>query len=230
MVDDGQDILLAIAYRSHPVCIWSPLDMQMIGQCGPRGVNGVNGMVFNSNPEIPVLIISFTRGHLYVYNYTTMDLEQSVPGVYADCLACSGDGHTLVTGTAWGLLRVFHFDADHNQNITLKTIYQVKVTGDGVQSVAFNSDGLRFVDIVRRQCRVWEPAALLTKDMDPDSLSEALSQSSITEKSRIRITSPPDVSQDGRFIFAGREHGSVTVFSAVDGHEICEACTHGRET
>lgn len=230
--DNGEDMLLAVAYRSHPVCIWNPLDMQMLGQCGAAGVNGITAMAFNPNPEIPALVVSYAHGDLCLYDYSTMDLEHSIPKTFADCVSCSMDGRTLVTGSSHGVIQVFEFDMGHRDNMILAPIYRVKAATDAVRGVAFSFDGLRFVDIVRRQCRVWEPAALVRKDNELESTSEAfpLSQpaASIVEAPQnTLVTSRLVSSQDGRFVMAGRKNGSVVIFSAQDGSEVCEAYSHG---
>lgn len=228
-IDNGQDMLLAIAYRSHPVAIWTPLSMQMIGQLEATGINGVNDMVFNPNPETPALVISYAHGDLCLYNFETMSLEHSLPGVFADCLSCSMDGRTLVTGNSEGIIQVFGFSIVDDGSMILTSIYRIKSTVDAIRDVAFSFDGLRFVDIVRRQCRIWEPSALLSRDKKQiGGTNEAASQPPANVPRQVRITSPPAASQDGRLIIAGREDGTVGVYSATDGTEICEACTHGK--
>lgn len=231
-VGNNEDILLAVAYRSHPVSIWSPLDMQMLGRCGTAGLNGVTSMVFNPNPEIPALVVSFAPGDLCLYDYRTMDLTHLIPNVFADCVSCAWDGRALVTGSSHGVIQVFEFDMGYDGNMLLSPIYRVKAATEAVRGVTFSFDALRFVDITRRQCRIWEPAALMRKDNELESMSEAIpfSQpaiSTVDVPKLALITSRPVATQDGRFIIAGRKDGTVAVFSAQDGTEVCEACTHG---
>jgi hypothetical protein len=72
-------ILMAVGYRSHPVSVWSSLDVQKLGECENVNTNGVLDMTFNPNPEINALVMSYANGELCVYNYLTMLLDVKRP-------------------------------------------------------------------------------------------------------------------------------------------------------
>lgn len=230
----GYDLLLAVAYRSHPVCIWNPLELQFLGRCGSASTNGVNDMAFNPNPEITALIVAEAHGSLCVYNYSTMRLDFEVPKIFADQVACSRDGRTLAVGSSQGVIQIFEFDLGRGGNIILAPIYRVQAASDAIRGVSFSFDGLRFVEISRRQCRGWEPAALVRKDNELESTSEAIilpqgtANSSPNSGSHPQISTQLVASQDGRFIFAGKTDGSVYVWLVSDGQELGVAYRHSR--
>lgn len=158
------DSLLAVGYRSHPVIIWDPMELQPLRECGTLNPNGINDMVFNPNYDIPVLVVSNAHGSLEVFGYTTMKLDSSTPNLFANCLSCSKDGRSLVCGTSDGTIYVYKYDQGCTGNIVLTPIYRINSVEEAIKGVAFHFDGLRFVDVTRRQCRVWEPAALVRRD------------------------------------------------------------------
>jgi WD40 repeat protein len=149
-----ENVLMAVGYRSLPVSVCSPLELQQLGECGNGNANGILDMTFNPNSDINALILSYANGDLCVYNYATMDLDMKKPRVYSTSLAYSQDGRTLVTGSSQGMIQVFEFDLSRNGGIILIPIYRVRASSSGISSVAFNADGLRFVGISRRQCQV----------------------------------------------------------------------------
>lgn len=215
---------MAVAYRSHPVCLWNPLELQFLGRCGSASPNGVDGMAFNPNPDITALIVAEAIGRLCVYDYSTLQLDFEVPRVFADHLACSRDGRTLVTGNSQGVIQIFQFDLGPGGNIILAPIYRVQAASDHIRGVSFSANGLRFVEINRRQCRGWEPAALVRKDKELDSTSEAVPSSN--SGSHPQISAQLVASKDGRLIFAGKTDGSIYVWLASDGQDLGVAYRH----
>lgn len=230
---EGCDLLLAVGYRNHPVYIWSPLELELLGECEMRVVNGVEDMVFNPNPEIIALVVAYTDGSICIYNYATMGLDLFMPNVFAITLSCSRDGRTLVTGGSQGVIQVFEFDLGRADNTVLTPIYRTDPFDDAIRGLAFSFDGLRFVDVSRRQCRVWEPAALVRKANELESTSEAISlpertmgMLEIPEHSQITTTLV--ASKDGHTIFAGKSDGCVSVSSTADGSELGVISSHAR--
>ncbi|KFA52959.1 hypothetical protein S40293_09406 [Stachybotrys chartarum IBT 40293] len=228
----GYELLMSVGYRSHPVAIWSPLEMQLLGSCGTGTANGVFDTLFNPNPEIVALVVAYAQGDLCVYNYTTMKLDLTRPNVHAIRLSCSQDGRTLVTGNSRGVIQVFEFDLDRAGDIILTPIYRAQAFESGIRSIALSFDGLRFVAIGRRQCQVWEPAALVRTDNELESISEAIPLAqggSPVSRTPVKdqITTPLLAFNDGLLILAGKSDGDVAVFSSTDGLEIGIAYTHG---
>ncbi|KAH6678875.1 NACHT and WD domain-containing protein, partial [Plectosphaerella plurivora] len=208
------DVLLAVAYRSYPVLVWDPMEMQLLGKCEAPGTNGVDDMLFNPNPDIPALVVSYSNGSLNVFNYISMTPDSSRSHVYANSISCSKDGRSLVCGTSQGSIHLYEFDQGYDGEIFLTPIYRINALEESIRGLAFHFNGLRFVDITRRQCRVWEPAALVRRDNEVENLPQ-ISTSLVT-------------SADGHLMAAGNSHGQVTLFSTHDGIEVGTAYSHNQ--
>ncbi|KAI1209723.1 WD40-repeat-containing domain protein [Annulohypoxylon truncatum] len=230
----GETVLLAVGYRNYPIFIWNALELQPLGQCEADENNGIDDMTFNPNPEIAALAVSYSDGRLCIFNYTTMAPTFTRPSVFANSIACSPDGRSLVTGSSRGAIEVFEFDQDQAGNTVLVPIYGIQGFDDSIRGVAFSTDGLRFVDLHDRQCRVWAPAALLRKDNELESVSDAAPP--VPQIVGVRgdgeegpeITSAMAVSSNGGgYVVAGRSNGEVVAFSAEDGKELGVLYRHG---
>lgn len=226
-------ILLAVGYRKHPVLIWNTLEQQVLGQCVVDANNGIDDMVFNPNPDIIALIVSCNDGRLCIFDYLTMKLTFTMPNVYAQSVACSPDGHSLVTGGSHGMIEVFDFDHDYDGNTILMPIYRIDGLYDSVRGVAFSFNGLRFLDVHSQQCRVWEPTALVRKNNELESTSDAATLPVTTVgmlngPEEPEITSLLEVSRDGQCVIAGKRRGDVCVFSTADGAEAYTLYQHAR--
>ncbi|XDG08715.1 hypothetical protein ABKA04_008330 [Annulohypoxylon sp. FPYF3050] len=229
----GETVLLALGYRNYPIFIWNALELQLLGQCEADENNGIDDMTFNPNPEIAALVVSYSDGRLGLFDYTTMTSTFTRLNVFANSIACSPDGRSLVTGSSRGIIEVFEFDQDHYGNMVLVPIYGIQGFDDSIHSVAFSADGLRFVDLHDQQCRLWAPAALMRKDNELESVSDIIPPTpkiiGILEDSEIpEITSPLAVSANGGCVIAGKSNGEVVVFSAIDGRELGILYRHGR--
>lgn len=227
------DALLAVGYRNHPVLIWDAMEVQLLGKCETVSTNGVDDMAFNPNSEIPALVVSYADGNLSVFDYTTLKLDSSRPNVHASSLSCSKDGRALVCGTSQGTIHVYEFDQGYSGNIVLTPIYRINALDDAIRGVAFHFQGLRFVDITRRQCRVWEPAALVRRDNEVESTSDVVSLphrtvGAVSAPDQPKISASLAASKDGRFIVGGNTSGQVILFSTDDGSELGTAYCHAR--
>ncbi|KAK4445761.1 hypothetical protein QBC34DRAFT_160610 [Podospora aff. communis PSN243] len=247
LTTDNNDIpvIMAVGYRAHPVLVWNALDLQLLGVCDP-GIenNGIDSMVFNPNPEMPALVVSYQEGNLCVFDYTDMNLQTLKPQVYAHSIACSSDGRSLVTGSNQGLIEVFDFDRGNDGLITLVPIYRSSHPLDQtIRGVAFNTDGLRVIDIRGRQGRVWAPALLVRKsdsdfensvvDSAPGDASSLLPPKPmgvVHSLANPTITSPLRATLDGRFIVAGNSSGEVILFSTADASLVSVLFQHARGT
>lgn len=230
----GYESLLAVGYRSHPVLIWDTMELQLLGTCETVSTNGVSAMVFNPNDEIPALVVSYADGSLRVFDYRTPKLDSSRSDVCANSLSCSKDGRSLVCGTSHGTIHIFEFDKGYTGNIVLTPIHRINCSHqDAIRGVAFHFEGLRFVDITRHQCRVWEPAALVGRSNEVESTSDVVSglhktAGSVISPDKPLISTPLAATKDGRFITGGNDHGQVIVFSTDYGSELGTAYSHTR--
>ncbi|KLU88594.1 hypothetical protein MAPG_07579 [Magnaporthiopsis poae ATCC 64411] len=227
ITEDG--VLLALGYRNQPIFLWNALQLEVLGQCHIKSNNGIRCFAFNPNPEIPVLVVSCAHGTLHVFNYLTMELESSERGIFAQTVACSPDGRSLLTGGDDGLIQVYEFDQNSGGNIILSLIYRADSLDGSVAGVAFSLDGLRFVDVRDSQCRVWAPAALVRNDYELESTSDVLSLPPRPSAARAvdwnhaeaaEISTPFAVLAAGVFALAGRNSGKVDLFSLDSASEV----------
>ncbi|KAK3681030.1 hypothetical protein B0T22DRAFT_523836 [Podospora appendiculata] len=251
-------LLLAVGYRAHPVLLWNALDLQLLGVCAANvdnnGIdnNGIDAMVFNPNPDIPVLVVSYVDGSLCVFDYLTMELHLLLPNIYAHSLACSPDGRSLVTGSNQGVMEVFNFerggDGAHGNTptTTLSRIYRTNhPPDDTIRGVAFSPDGLRFVDLRGQQGRVWAPAVLVRKSRTSEVSSSLLESApgdaatlwhggsgagmlDDTSQTDPDISSPLAVTADGRHVVAGKTNGDVALFATADATQVGVLHSHAR--
>ncbi|KAL8393112.1 hypothetical protein RB595_003053 [Gaeumannomyces hyphopodioides] len=227
VTEDG--VLLAVGYRNQPVFLWNALQLEVLGQCHMKSNNGIRCFTFNPNPEIPVLVVSCAHGTLHVFNYLTMALESSERGIYAQTLACSPDGRSLLTGGDDGLIQVYEFDQNSDGKIVLSLIYKADTLGGSVVGTAFSLDGLRFLDVRDSQCRVWAPAALVRNDNELESTSDVLPLPPKPSAARAvdwnrdeaaEISTPFAVPAAGVFAVVGRSSGKIALFSLDSASEV----------
>jgi WD40 repeat protein len=209
------------------------LEQQGLGHCVVDANNGIDCMVFNPNPDIVALVISLNDGRLCVFDYFTMKQMFTVHKTFAQSVACSPDGHSLVTGGSHGTIEVFDFDHDYDGNIILVPIYRIDGIYDPIRSVAFSFNGLRFLDVHRQQCRVWEPAALVRTNNELESTSDAATLpvtavGAINGSEDPEITSVLEITSDGRYAIGGNQRGEVSLFSIADGAEIGTLYRHAK--
>lgn len=214
---------LAACYRGLPIYLFDVKTKMCIGCCQRKTASArgshylVDALAFNPSMEIDVLVASYGDGELAVFDKVSTNLRHRIPNVFAQAIACSPGGSTLVTGSSRGSIRIFEFGGTEGDKLSL--IYRIDAYEDAVRSIAFSNDSLYFADIRGSHCHIWEPAVLVQNDVEEGSQSE-LSQGStvVPESSDIEEGSPEAVitaicSDDtGNHAFCGRLDGSVVYF------------------
>ena len=216
--------LLAVSYRGRPILLFDLALEIFFGECFRNSGSiqtkaethyPVVAMEFQPSLEISLLIASYGDGELVAYNPKTLELRHRTANVNAHTLACSPDGRTLVTGSSFGTIQVFDFDGAGGE--TLTPIYRIDAYEEGIKSLTFSNDSLRFIDIRGSQCRVWEPSVLVRKDLeDCDDESEVSDPSPMVNASvkmaegdiKAEITAMV-CDNDGDAVFYGKQDGSV---------------------
>jgi WD40 repeat protein len=227
----GEDIFLAVGYRNHPILLWDAVNLHFIGQCNSVAIGRINDMVFNPNPEIVALVVSYGDGSLCIFDYTTTRLDLSRPKQCAESLACSPDGRSLVTGSSRGVIDLFEFDQDKFGSTILTHMYRINATEDLIRGIAFTSDGLRFGDIRGSQCRIWAPTLLVRKEDELQSTSDAISfhikTLGVHDEPKVpEISSPIRAATQREYVVAGKMDGNVTLYSTTEGKEIANLYQH----
>lgn len=222
--------LLAVSYRGHPILLFDVESDMFFGECIRRSGLNVRGpvthypivaMTFNCNRDFNLLIASYGDGELTIYNPWTLELTHRFPMVNAQTLACSPDGRTLVTGGSLGTLQIFDMDGMRDEGLTL--IYRIDGFEEGVKSLAFSGDSLRFIDIRGSQCRVWEPAVLVRRDSedgDQGEVSDPVSMVHNMADGQMKADiSAIACDHEGDAVFCGKEDGSLMVVLTEDGRD-----------
>lgn len=220
---------LAVSYRGLPLYLFNVRTRKFIGCCSreaisPRG-NGtsasshyvVDALAFNPSLEINNLVVSYGDGELSVYDIQSTELRSRSPGVFAHNLTCSPNGRTIVAGSSRGTIQIFEFAGARGE--TLSLIYKIHAYEDGIQGIAFSSDGLCFADIRGSQYRVWQPVVLVYNNLDEGSQSELSHGIPLEPVSVSMLESPLEAEvtamcphPDGDFVFCGKQDGSITYF------------------
>lgn len=220
--------LLAISCRGQPVRLFDINDERFSLECrrdhvstsAPAMHYSVDAMVFNPNPRIPVLVVSFGDGELDVFNLWSGNAMCKVPGAFAHNLGCAPDGKCLVTASAQGCIQIYDFGGVSGDQLCLS--YQINANDPGIRTLAFASSSLRFMDIRTSQCRVWEPDFLVRRDGDGSSQSDLTLSlpTRVKHKGVLEPSGEPDISaihchNDGLTIFCGTRDGSIYFYNTV---------------
>lgn len=107
----------------------------------------IREFLFSPDPEANSLAAIYHDGHLVLFDPCEMSPKIAIQA-NAQILACSPNGNFLATGNDTGTIQLFEFE-------TLTLIYKIVASDHSIRSLAFSSDGLRFVDIRGSQCNVW---------------------------------------------------------------------------
>ncbi|KAL8699347.1 MAG: hypothetical protein Q9201_006059 [Fulgogasparrea decipioides] len=124
-----------------------------------------------------------------------------------------------------GSIQIFEFGGSEGEK--LLPIHRIDAYEDGIRSIAFGSDSLRFADIRVSQCRVWEPVVLVRSEVGDGSQSEISQAVTLVPKSVGMLEGPQDpeitaVCHDhsGGFVFCGKEDGAVVCFETQNATQL----------
>ena len=211
--------MLAVAYSGRPITLWDLEEDTYYGACGKKLANGntsthvVTAMLFNPNPNIELLAVSYLDGELVLLD--PFD-DQEIESLRANChvLAVSPDGRLLAGGAGGGTIQIYEFD-------TLNLLYRVSASNFYIKQLAFSSDGLHFSDIRGSHCNIWEPVDLLRNSVS-DEISESTSTSFVdvvASDSQVKISAVV-VHPGGDVIFCGKDNGLISLYDLKTGAEI----------
>jgi WD40 repeat protein len=214
--------LMAIVYRSMPLCLWDLEARQKLGFCniepddGRDTSNNITSAVFNPVQSLKLLAVAYWDGDVVLFD-TFSRAMKSHARVDTQTLAVSPDGRTLAGGDSTGNVKLFDFE-------TLQLLYRVTLSSDGIATLAFTNDNLRLIDLRGAQANVWEPSALIRKwDYADDDRSEFSSEATAPVRQGSGI-SPVDPLGDitiitpaynGSLAICGRSSGSIGIYDLV---------------
>jgi WD40 repeat protein len=153
--------LMAIGYRSMPLCLWDLEARRLLGFCtkesddGRDTSNNITSTVFNPVQVLNLVAVAYWHGDVAIFD-TLSRTVQSHAQIDTQTLAVSPDGRTLAGGDYSGCIKLFDFK-------TLQPLYRITLSADGIVALAFRGDGLRLIDLRGTQANVWEPSALVRK-------------------------------------------------------------------
>ena len=222
--------LIGVAYRQRPISFWDLEDNSFIGQYHKTGVVYpeplIHDFVFNPNPDICLGAVAYEGSDVAVFDPYTQHTVAVVTAP-ASSLAASPDGTILVTGSGDGVIKIYEFE-------TLRLIYQISSYQQDVRSLAFNSNNLRVLDVRGNQFNMWEPSTLAYRPTSRDDSSLNFTESARGEPEYLanamfdedRTITAIAIHNDPRYIFSGRENGTLGLYSTVTGLEIKQLIGH----
>lgn len=223
--------LTAIAYGRSHLTLTNFEGDERIGVFEKDGWQGmpkapqILDMAFNPVLESNLMAISYQDGEILTLDLSTLE-QKNVRKLHTSVLASSPDGRTLAAGDYNGAILLFGFQ-------TLRLMYRIASLEEHIVRIVFTSNSLRFFDIRRRSCNVWEPSILIRTSMADDSPIEAdepklpapdaaFAKFFGGDRSITAITQ----AGDSNFVFCGREDGSITIHDWSVGKECLELRLH----
>lgn len=227
----GELNLLAVCYRQRPINLWDLEDKSFIGQFHKSAPDVYPGpllmaMVFNPNPEMNLAAASYQDGDLVIFDPWNQR-QHAIAEANAQILAASSDGATLATGDGNGTVQLFDFES-------LRLLYRSTANDFDIRAITFASNNVRFFDIRRDHCNVWEPSAIVRQTVTGDGSSEYASEGVTGDAETVEIQVWDDsqaitamVGDGDDFLFCGKENGSIEVYEAKTGQHIQGLYRHG---
>lgn len=215
--------LAAIAYRSSILTIAQLEGNEKIGVFEKAGYEGgklaarILDVAFSPNPDQRFMAITYQDGGIVTIDpWTQREIAQV--RVYARFLASSPNGRTLMVGDNDGAILLFDFETMG----LLSRIATVDAMLDGI----FFSSNLRVLDIRDASCNVWEPPALITGHLENWEASNtkedyipASPLGRIPTFDYSTFISSIAHTLDGRFVFCGRNDGTITIHDTTSGDQ-----------
>lgn len=226
---------LALVYRNRPLAIWN-LGRGCI-ECRIAKENEnfvespqVTSVAFHPKQEVGLVAVAYRDRDMILYNIWDGNQEAEV-NIQADTMAISPDGRTLAAGDADGIIYLLNFE-------TLRLIYRITTTQTTVQELVFAFNHVRFLDVRRDHCNIWEPAALVRKEGSDDSASETQSEDILqppvhadTERwNPDRAITIIVEHHSGNYFFCARADGSIALYDTRSGVLVQELFRHWKHT
>ncbi|UKZ79974.1 hypothetical protein TrVFT333_007738 [Trichoderma virens FT-333] len=210
--------IMAVMFDCWPICLYGLDDGTPNGVLQYRQHNTdsltPSSFIFNSKKDNHTLAAFYNtdrNGIICIYDYKNRTLLQSALSSFGIAAgACSQDGQILAIEGMGNLeLRDFH---------TLQLLCYFD-TWNYSSSLAFSLDGLRLVYLLDSRCYVMKPAELFhlanrgTSLIGPEELGTNINDINLAYGNVISVC----IDGPGRFVFAGRNDGSVTIHDTVAG-------------
>jgi WD40 repeat protein len=210
--------LMAIVYRSMPLCLWDLDRQQLLGFCtkgfddGRDTSNNIVSVCFNPVQDLNLLAVAYMDGDVALFDTLSRTVKCHAT-VDTQLLAISPDGRTLAGGDSNGNIKLFDFE-------TLQLLYRITPSTDRIAALAFTGDSMRLMDLRGAQVNVWEPSALVRKwdyaDEDHSEFSSEatapLSQGSgISPIDQIEDITDMKIAYAGSLAICGRNDGSIAI-------------------
>ncbi|KAI0425000.1 NACHT and WD domain protein [Xylaria sp. FL1042] len=156
--------LLALAYRTGPVCIYELQTHEWIAWAVDFNSRSVTHLVFNPNPDVNLLLIAYDDSQLSLYepwSGTFVHAQNPDTNAVLQSLSCSPDGRTFGTVDAHGNLRVWDFES-------LNLLYHVLTPASSFRTLSFTPDGFNLIDVIDQEMRIWAPSTLIRKTIEEE--------------------------------------------------------------
>ncbi|KAK8013149.1 hypothetical protein PG991_009420 [Apiospora marii] len=219
--------LLALGYTWGTICLWEVASGELIGWARDDERRLPSRLLFNSNPDINLLLSISVDHVMSVYDsWSGNMIHTQVPTNCGGILSatCSPDGRTLATTDKLGSLHIWDFE-------TLNLLYHVLSPAANFRLLNFTSDGSSVIDIMDLGMNIWSPAALIRKNTEEDnSVSDDAPNLTATEGQfdalrSNRITALSAHSSQP-LVFAGKHNGQVVAYSSRSGQQLTRLYSH----
>ncbi|THZ87325.1 hypothetical protein D6C84_01805 [Aureobasidium pullulans] len=184
----------------------------------------VNTLLFSRSPESSLLVASYTLADLVLFDVRLKKVKVSVSkaGAYYR-LSASSDGRTFAAGANDGTIKLYDFE-------TLRVVYTIRSEDHAITTLTFNHDSVRLFDIRGngRSCRVWEPAALLRREIETESVRTPSTYSRDNHEDvidrnddNVSIVTALACHKEGRYI-VGKNDATVWLFDSHSGKAVTQ--------
>lgn len=217
--------MLAVAYSGKPITLWNLEEDVYAGSCGKKLSSGetsthvVVSLVFNPNPDIRLLAVTYLDGDLALLD-PFLDRQLECSRANCQALAASPNGRFLAASGANGIVNVYKFDS-------FNLLYRVKSSNFFIKQLAFSKDSMLLADIRGSQCTVWEPEALLRESLGDDSSGNTFNSvvETVSVEAKASITAMT-VHHTFEVIFCGKDDGSVSLYKRETGANLRTLYSH----